>query len=1647
MPTATSSTSGTGTTSVSTTVTTTETTTTRDISSTTTTAVADKCTPNVGPPEVCSDGAYYSVTYTDGSGVSRTAYVQEVCNAGGWYALGSTPTASSLEECASLATKNGVRTFLYRPDVNRCNLYGFNRDFVSGTHRGGVTLGSSNPCSVVPSTSSTTTVTDGTSTITSSSTASMTSTQTTTTTTSAASTTTPAAASACKNAAGNFQLLDSEGRYFFVSQTYLDGSTDESTAASWFTEYGNLNVADDSGSAGFNGDGSSQPARWIVNNYKDYGTWSFTIDPSTCQATFTAGINAAAKYWLTDGSGNYWAYNQPSGTASDSTQLYSVDVYARPAPMISTTSSTTTDSTTSTTNSAATVTTSTTTTGDLATTTSSITTITVSMTTSGTSTTTLTADAASPTSGQPFSIQVRTGGSKHKRDIMVVGFVNGQLVLVSSTANAVAFVLTDEGVLMIFGTGLVVGFGGGSGTSALMIYSSLSAMPTTLVWSVSGGALVLPGAGFCVAANNVMSVNVGTATDSSCSPVTPVPDTDADSYNTAAASTISASPQTTPSSSTTTTDGSTTLSTAPSTTATSSTSDITTTTVVISTSTSDISSSDSTTTTDTTIGTTTTSTFPSLTEETNGPNCSIMPLQDQTAPNGAEYTQFFYSCHAAIPVTFGSYSSAISGQGSYSRDPTAFLNQCVANAETTGATVWTYYQSSPDFNWHCGFWTGLQASDDLFVEDSTVFTMNAMKPIGGGSSTTTTIDATTTTTISQSVASSSTTESTTEASTTTASPAIPTICNPDPASGYEGCTSACSNCIVPVGASVADAYCVGVSQCTACNSDADCSDGRVCASLQTCVDQPGYLGNSCSEPGSSICPNTPSLVTTTTIASTTTSASDYITSTTTALSPTADTTSSDYETTTGASSTTTDDVTPTSTLLSVSYTPSCTVPMTYCISMIAEIIVDHGTCPDGGCDAIAYDKTQTDGAMSWLISNEEWYTLSEPASVLTSYQYQHTCGEYDLTYTGYVSDAGCGTNTPSSGEDTTTTIDESLTTTISGYITSTTSDSSTTDLSTAVTSDSASAISSTTTDGATTTTTTTTSSSPIETEYVIQVSTTPNGRKTKRDFEYLAFNSQTGLSSLVDSASEASTFSSEDDGQLIVLFGTSTIWVGVSETSPQQLVLETTKPEPPVTATIASDGTISISGLNVECVLDGKLVVSDTGYAPAGCVLVTLSSVAANVAVDSGTTTTIDARTTTTSDDLASTTTTSDYAATTISSDDSTMTTFASTISTESPSSTTTSDLPATTTPVCSAPAPWGDISPVYNSSITFSNFYTGCGESLQGNVALGQFNNKLAVKWDAPNYEGYEFGNAMSHCAQYAYQEDVTIVEFYVGVDQNWYCIAIANAEPSDDLFSADPNVAEVYGFAWQNQCGIQSYGDFESSNTVFSEFYTGCSTSLEGNTQGGLVNLNRVVSNSFLPENDHYGWTFDAAMKQCGDDTVSAGGTMFEFYTTSDDTWYCIAVNDLPADSSSFYYDASVVQIWGFAVAGSVADTDTCEPSVLMGDVTLDDGSTYIEYYDGCHQSLEGNLSGGFQGLNAVWTYTYPYVDFDVSTAVQECINSAYNNAVANVEFYEKPSEQAWYCIAVNDIPAEADSFYGDATVGQLWAFVLDADEFTER
>ncbi|KAJ9605446.1 hypothetical protein H2200_010103 [Cladophialophora chaetospira] len=1148
--------------------------------------------------------------------------------------------------------------------------------------------------------------------------------------------------------------------------------------------------------------------------------------------------------------------------------------------------------------------------------TTSMNTMTVTVTTSGSSSTTLTADTSSPTFGQPFSIQVNTGGpTKHKRDILVVGYVNGALVLVSSPADAVAFVLTSDGVLMIFGTSLVVGFGAGSGTSALMIYSSVSAMPTTIVWSLSGGALVLPGAGFCVNADNVMSVNVGTATDSSCTPVSAVSDTDTDSFNTDIASSVTPSPQTTTSTSldlssptadvtSTTSDLSLPTADVSSTTPDSSSptaDDASATTSSSLTTTADITSSSPSTTSAVYISTTsssidadsiasestmtTTTTTATKTEETSGPNCSILPLEDQTAPNGAQYTQFFYSCHAAIPETLGSsYTEATSGGEDYSSDPTAFLGECVANAEVLQADVWTYYQSSSDFKWHCGFWTDLVADDAIFVDDSTVFTMNAMKLVGADDT----------------------------SSTITSSSTSPTASS-----------------------------------------------------------------------------------------TTTTSTVDSIPAATSSITTTTSPTSTNSMTTTSTS-----------------------------------------------------DATITTTSSD----------LDSPTSTMT---------------------------------------------------TTSTSDLPTTTISTEV--DSPTAASS---------------------FYIVAETGVPD-RMFKRDTEYLALDPQTGLSSLVNSEAEASTFTIVDDDSFMVVVSGTPVWIGLTFTTPTQLVMETEQPSPPVTASIDSNGVLTISGVVTECIVDGGLVVSTDDSVPDGCILVTLQTVSANIAVpvDSSTTTSTSSTTSTTTTTTNSPTPTpvcNNGAVVTDANGDSWETlcgqgsyygwsifysfsnvatlpdciakcnedescnavsieyrdapdnnlcgfiytsidfqpydfdtdtaikisganarpqidvsdASSTTTTTSSSSTTTTSATSTTTTPACT-PSAIGDITALSDSTQTFRNTFTGCGESFEGATpgGLGSFASQFAVNWlAAEDYEGWTFDQAMSRCAQFAVDNAATAIEFYVDVDQNWLCVGVDDVTVVDGAsFYTDSHVVNVWGFVWENSCQNTPLDDLTASDgTVFSSFYTGCSSSFQGNTPGGLVNLPRVVSVNWQAP-DYSGYTFDQAVQKCADTTVSQAGNVFEFYIGSDDWWYCVAVDDLPATATSFYPDATVGKVWGFAVTQS---TSICEPSQLVGSIQLDNGTTYNEFYDACHVSIEGDTPGGAGWMTtSVFGFQNPpyddgsYGGWTLETLVERCIQDSAAAGATTIEFYENADElPTWFCWGFKDVPAQEDSFYGDGNVNRLWAFKVD-------
>ncbi|OAP61869.1 hypothetical protein AYL99_04072 [Fonsecaea erecta] len=1649
--------------------------------------------------------------------------------------------------------------------------------------------------------------------------------------------------------------------------------------------------------------------------------------------------------------------------------------------------------------------------------TTSLTTVAVTVTTSGTSSTTLTADTSAPTAGQPFSLIVNNGGTgKHKRDILVVGYVNGALVLVSSPDDAVAFILTSDGVLMIFGTSLVVGFGGGSGTSALTIYSSVSAMPTTIVWSVSGGALILPGAGFCVGANNVMSVTVGSATDSSCTPVTPVPDTDPDSYNTEVASTVTPSPQTTtsntPGLSSTTVDATTTTDSLPLATTTgvtsptsspesptsspvnptsspdspTSTPDSPTSSPVNPTSTPDIPTSSFTsavyvstssptsspsspvsssttavyvstsssvvldsTTSDSSPSTTTTTTT-SKSEETSGPNCSILPLSDQTAPDGTQYTQFFYSCNAAIPTTLGdSYSSATSGVEDFSTDPTAFLSQCVATAEQLGASVWTYYQSSSDFNWHCGFWNGLVADDDIFVDDPTVFTMNAMTVLGADgspSSTTTSSSSTTTSTIfftassttsaspttstsltsSTSSSLSPTTDSSTSSSlsttadeptssslfvpsdastssslsstsslATTSSTATPTSFASPTTSSVTSTTSS-ANCVAtsasvgdvlntPNGNSWIDFFSSGCglsldwqtlnfnnlyvyqrSDYTFDEALLDCAevadndgsavfefetdtrnnDRWVCWTLNDITNDPSqfqpypgiadaygwYLpsrlvsvttttsasastttsapistlstliltsASTATTTDSAVAPPTTSSILTTTSDSagttttfglplpttastlTTTSAS---TATTTASSTLTSSSSTTSATTTGApsidSTTSTpsvDSTTSTSSLDSTTSTPSIdsttSTPLfdsttstpsvdsttsiattstpesfvatsttsfesttstssldsttstssfdssttstssldsttstssldsttsTLSIDSTTSIVRTSTSAPvttstssfDGSTSTPLFDSSTTstfsidsttstppiDSTTSIVTTSTLVPVTTSTSSfdgststpsvdsttsiVTTSTSVSATTSILSFDSTTSTSSLDSRTTSTSSLDSTTSTLSFDSTTSTSSFESRTTSITTTstsalvtttsiTTLDDTTTSTSVTSTGTTTTDGTTTSTSvlisttgittttvpiTSTSASVTTTEtttststFYLAAETVVTTRKVKRDTEYLALNPQTGLSSLVDSEAEASTFTIADDDSLMVVVDGTPVWVGLTIVTPTQLVMETVAPNPPVTASIDSNGVLTISSVAAECILNGGLVVSKDGSIPDGCVPVTLVAVSGNVAIPVGSSTT---GTTTSSSPVL---TTSSATATTTS-------------STTTSSATTTSATSTTTTPACT-PSPIGDVTAYYNTTQIFRDVFTGCGESLEGATAGGleYLPKQFAVSWQASeNWEGWTFDNAVSRCVQYAVDEGSTAVEFYIDVDQNWFCVGVNNVAFNESSFYPDSTVVNVWGFVWENSCQNTPLDDIVASDgTVFSEFYTGCSASFQGNTPGGLQYLNRVVSVDWLAP-DYSGYTFDAAVQSCADDTTSQGGTMFEFYVGSDDSWNCIAVNDLPAKSDSFYPDATVGQVWGFAITESTA---VCEPSQLAGSIQLANGTTYDEFYDGCHVSLEGDANGGPGTMINVFGFNNPPGDdgnhggWTLETSLQQCITDSAAAGATLVEFYENSDEEpTWYCFGVVDVPAQEDSFYGDGTVNRLWAFKLD-------
>jgi hypothetical protein len=378
---------------------------------------------------------------------------------------------------------------------------------------------------------------------------------------------------------------------------------------------------------------------------------------------------------------------------------------------------------------------------------------------------------------------------------------------------------------------------------------------------------------------------------------------------------------------------------------------------------------------------------------------------------------------------------------------------------------------------------------------------------------------------------------------------------------------------------------------------------------------------------------------------------------------------------------------------------------------------------------------------------------------------------------------------------------------------------------------------------------------------------------------------------------------------------------------------------------------------------------------------------------------------------------------------------------------TTASPTSTTTPPPACTPSAMGDVTALYDTTKTFRNIYTGCGTSMEGGKTggLGYFPNQFAVMWDATqNYEGYSFDTAVSRCVQFAVDNAATAVEFYVDVDDNWLCVGVNNVNVDNSFFYPDSDVVNVWGFVWENPCQNTPLDDVTATDgTIFAEFYTGCSASFQGNTPGGLVNLNRVVSVNWQAPG-YSGYTFDAAVQRCADYTISQGGNLFEFYISTDDWWYCIAVNDLPSTTTSFYPDATIGKVWGFAITES---TDTCEPSQLAGSVQLANGTTYVEFYDACHVSLQGDTAGGVGSMPTVFGFNNlpdddgNYGGWTLQTALELCIRDASAAGATVIQYYESTDEEPIrYCWGVNDVPAQEDSFYGDGTVGRLWAFRLD-------
>lgn len=299
--------------------------------------------------------------------------------------------------------------------------------------------------------------------------------------------------------------------------------------------------------------------------------------------------------------------------------------------------------------------------------------------------------------------------------------------------------------------------------------------------------------------------------------------------------------------------------------------------------------------------------------------------------------------------------------------------------------------------------------------------------------------------------------------------------------------------------------------------------------------------------------------------------------------------------------------------------------------------------------------------------------------------------------------------------------------------------------------------------------------------------------------------------------------------------------------------------------------------------------------------------------------------------------------------------------------STTTSGLSCAAQTAC-LDSPIGDVAALYDTTQVYTNFYTGCGSSLEGAVGgLGNMDNVFAVNWPAPDYSGYTFNQAVSRCIQFAVDNPANIVEFYQDVNANWLCVGVNGKAPVESIFACDSNVQQVWGFSPAGYTGPSSssvatttsdissttatsdlatatpsctdmptyLGDQTLANgTVYNNFYADCGTSLQGNTPGGLGWLPRQMSVNW-PYPDYSGWTFNDAVARCAQGSADMGSTVFEFYYGTDMNWYCISVDDVYSNADSFYTDVEVLQVWGFSVDTSTlyqtpSYEGTCDPNV---------------------------------------------------------------------------------------------------------------------